>query len=148
MWKKGRKKRKEGRKMECKSKRTKRSLMIVEWVRRDDGALLRRSPRPYSTVIHPPSHAGECYVNNREKSASLPSSRLYTISSLSSFWVQNIPKNNRVSRHCNMVDSERMGRKQKEKLDSLARLYHDRIIKQGRIQVPLTILSRCGCTLG
>lgn len=43
--------------------------MIVEWVRRDDGALLRRNPRPYSTVIRRTTTRGpSVYVNDREKS--------------------------------------------------------------------------------
>lgn len=54
--------------------------MIVEWVRRDDGALLRRNPRPYSTVIRPPQHASErLRARSIAKSVSLPSSRLYII---------------------------------------------------------------------
>ncbi|EGI69216.1 hypothetical protein G5I_01981 [Acromyrmex echinatior] len=51
----------------------------------------------YSTVIRPPSHM-KVYVNDREKNDSLPSSRLYAISSLSfsdySFWAQTIPRSN------------------------------------------------------
>jgi len=59
--------------------------MIVEWVRRDDGALLSAiHDHTLPSSVHHHTQAN-VYVNDREKSASLPSSRLYTISSLSSF---------------------------------------------------------------
>ncbi|KYQ51433.1 hypothetical protein ALC60_09431 [Trachymyrmex zeteki] len=60
-------------------------------------ALKTQSTTIYSTVIRPPPYA-KVYVNDREKSDSLPSSRLYAISSLSfsgySFWAQTIPRSN------------------------------------------------------
>lgn len=118
--------------------------MIVEWVRRDDGALLRRNPRPYPTVIRPTTNtqASVFYVNDRPRGecfASFLSSIYHPTWSFSdsSFWTQNIPRSDRVS--LTLWDGEQRENeknREKEKLDSLASLYHDGTIKQGRIRVP------------
>lgn len=81
--------------------------MIVEWVRRDDGALLRHNPRPYSTVIRPPPHEEE---RLRERPRGECFASFHTPSHLVFLWLFSGRKTYRgVTESVDAVDSERMG---------------------------------------